>query len=148
MIGIMANKDEAVAMSGRAVSDKVFCPSQISALARFFSAGVFRELGKSASSPLLARLLADAGLTVPEVPNTKQYRAVGRVFQQLTPIQAHSGMVEVLQHTRSQKRIKTFIDELPDSLHAAALSTMLRPCDYRNVLASLDTSIEQAAAWA
>ena len=312
----MVSKGEEVAMSGRAVSEKVFCPSQISALARFFSAGVFRELGKSASSPLLARLLSDsglsetlsaddtvrkafdtafaylkkghcrheyiykaalahkvllgthslntasmltetrvgsckadvvilngtstvyeikserdklsrlasqvsayqsvfaltnvivgqnhleaarnmlptqvgllvlnnrfqistvraatedlskletraifdvlrrfeaekvvrdAGLIVPEVPNTKQYRAVGKVFQQLTPIQAHSGMVEVLQHTRSQKRLKTFIDELPDSLYAAALSTMLHPRDYRNVLISLDTSIEQAAAWA
>ena len=94
------------------------------------------------------KVIEAAGRVVPNVPNTMQYRTIGKIFENLTPSEAHREMVSVLRSTRSQRQLKFALDELPMSLQAAALSTRLKPRDYENVFSSLDVPITQAAAWA
>jgi hypothetical protein len=95
-----------------------------------------------------AEILRRTGIDPPEVPNTERHAALRRLFVELSPPVVHDAMISVLRFTRSMARLVPFIDALPPSLRAAMLCTPLRRSDHKRVLAALDSTMQEARAWA
>lgn len=96
-----------------------------------------------------ARLvLQQAGLGIPAVPNTKLRGALSKMFVQLDPRTAHDGMVRVLRRTRNLLPLSELVENLPRSLHAAALSVPLRRVDHARFIAAVNTPLQHAMLWA
>jgi hypothetical protein len=76
---------------------------------------------------------------IPNVPNTLIYRECKRLFEQLSPIEAHKVMVEVLK-TRKQIFIKKLLLELPVSLKMTCLNSSLTKTQWRCFQQTLNTS--------
>lgn len=93
------------------------------------------------------KILKIYGFEIPDLPNTKIYSALREQFITLKPIEAHTGMVEVLRSTRSLLPLAELLDALPVSLQAAALSTSLRKRDHDKFVQALNTPINKALKW-
>jgi hypothetical protein len=93
-------------------------------------------------------ILALEGVSIPAVPNTSLHSALRELFIKLTPYQAHRGMVRVLKKTRNLLPLSDLIARLPLSLQTAALSVPLRKLDHTRLVAALNTSLQDAMAWA
>lgn len=93
-------------------------------------------------------ILRKYGLVLPEVPNTRVHTVAKELFASLTPEQAHTGMVDVLKNTRSPIILREFIQSVPDSLKAAAVSVPLTRWERLRFLESLDTRVETVLDWA
>lgn len=93
------------------------------------------------------KILSNYGIVIPKLPNTKIYQALKSEFIQLTPAEAHNGMVQVLGKTRSQLPLADLLKALPLSLQTAALSVSLRKQDYARLLEAIDTPIYDALKW-
>ena len=93
------------------------------------------------------RVLDHFGLAVPDLPNTQLCAALRDSFLQLSPRQAHVGMVTVLKATRSQNKLTGLLGQLPASLHSAALSVPLRKLDYGRLISALNTNLTEALTW-
>lgn len=87
------------------------------------------------------------GIEVPELPNTKRYGVLKEKFEQLTPDQAHRGMVYILKRSRNLARLSELVDALPASLKAAVLSMRLRRGDHHRLANALNSSVSQAQNW-
>ena len=61
---------------------------------------------------------------IPNVPNTMIYRECKKLFELLSPNDAHALMVEVLKK-RKQVFVKNLLSELPDSLKMTCLNSNL-----------------------
>lgn len=85
-------------------------------------------------------LLIDLGLPVPEVPNTRVHAALREAFQDLSPLDAHKGMVDVLKRKRDLRSLSDLIDQLPPSLQPASLSLRLCKVDHGRLVRALATS--------
>lgn len=83
-------------------------------------------------------VLQNIGVELPEVPNTQLYQAMSGLFAELDPMLVHSEMVKVLKRTRSQASLKSFVDELPRSIQAAALSTPMKQAEQQQLLDALN----------
>lgn len=94
-----------------------------------------------------ARILTRAGRTLPNVPNTERYEALRKLFLELTPVEAHFGMVEALKETRNLLSFKELLEEVPESLQTASLSVRLRKRDHDRLVASLKTPVFEALNW-
>lgn len=86
-------------------------------------------------------------MAVPHVPNTELRMELRRRFATLHPEDVHDGMLSVLRRTRNNKPLAELIAQLPDSLHAAALSIPLRKSDHARMLRAVDAPLEHALAW-
>lgn len=93
-------------------------------------------------------ILERFGVKIPELPNTKIREALKQKFVLLPPRFVHDEMVRVLKRTRSLASIGGFVDQLPHSLKAAALSTTLRLKDHQRLLTTLNTPTHKAMEWA
>jgi len=93
-------------------------------------------------------LLKARGLHVPSVPNTKLRAALREEFAKLEPLAAHDEMVRTLKDSRSLLPLADLIDELPESLCAAALTVPLRRADHSRLVQSVHTPVSAAASWA
>lgn len=93
------------------------------------------------------KILKKHAVEIPVLPNTKIYCELRKLFLALSPLDAHSGMVEALKATRTQKPIGELLNALPHSLQAAALSTNLRKRDHINLVAALETPMSEALKW-
>lgn len=83
-------------------------------------------------------ILKNIGIELPEVPNTQLYQALNALFAELEPMLVHSEMVKVLKRTRSQASLKSFVDELPRSIQAAALATPMKQAEQQQLLDALN----------
>lgn len=93
-------------------------------------------------------ILEDLGNSLPDVPNTRQYQEYRSRFIKLDPEAAHLSMVRTLKRTRNLEPLATLIDELPSSLHSAALSARLRRQDHHRLVSAMKTPLNQAMMWA
>jgi len=93
-------------------------------------------------------ILSDFGVSVPHVPNTKLHAVLREAFVKLDPIQAQEGMVRVLKHTRNLLPLSALVDQLPPSLHTAALSVPLRKVDHQRLVDAVNTPLKDAMGWA
>ena len=92
-------------------------------------------------------ILRYRGVSVPSVPNTELNSVLQGLFIKLKACDAHDGMVRVLKKTRSLLRLSDLVDQLPPSLHTAALSVPLRKLDHSRLVAAVNTRLEDAIAW-
>jgi hypothetical protein len=93
-------------------------------------------------------ILSLFGITVPCVPNTELYGVLRRAFVKLDPIQAQKGMVSVLKRTRNLLPLSELVDQLPVSLHSAALSVPIRKMDHQRLVNAVNTPLKVALGWA
>lgn len=93
-------------------------------------------------------ILASHGVPIPQLPNTELHCALRRLFQQLSPRDAHDGMVEALKQTRNLMPLSALLSQLPKSLHMAALSVPLRKADHSRLVAAVNTRLDDAVQWA
>jgi hypothetical protein len=93
-------------------------------------------------------ILISQGVSIPAVPNTRLNSVLRRLFVKLDPYQAHKGMVRVLKKTRNLLPLSDLIARLPFSLQTAALSVPLRKLDHIRLVAAVNTSLQDAMAWA
>lgn len=93
-------------------------------------------------------ILSDLGFAIPDLPNTKIRAALREQFSNLPGRLVHDKMVQVLKQNRSLSSLSSLIDELPQSLKPAALSTRLRLPDHTRLIAALHTSTQKAMEWA
>lgn len=93
-------------------------------------------------------ILHSLDIEVPDLPNTKMRAALRELFTELPPSSVHDEMVRVLKRVRSLAALGTLVDQLPQSLKSAALSTRLRLSDYDRLVNSLHTPTSKAMEWA
>jgi hypothetical protein len=93
-------------------------------------------------------LLAAMDRPLPNVPNTALRDALKMQFSTLDAAKTHEEMVRILKRTRSLLPLAELIDDLPESLCAAALSVPLRRADHARLVAAVDTPLSVAACWA
>ncbi|MGY4253639.1 hypothetical protein ACVI1L_000707 [Bradyrhizobium sp. USDA 4516] len=93
-------------------------------------------------------VLADLGVTVPDLPNTKLHSVMRQFFSGLDPQKVHTSMVKVLKRSRDLAPLSDLVERLPASLHAAALSTSVRRGDHERLVQAVQTPLRAAMAWA
>ena len=106
-----------------------------------------QSIFESLRSAEAAAILKTMGAHVPDVPNTQLHAVMRALFAELKPADAHAQMVRVLQRTRNLSTLSELIDQLPQSLHAAALSIPLRRADHNRLLRAVATPLSAATAW-
>ncbi len=92
-------------------------------------------------------ILKKYGVEIPILPNTLMYSSLRHKFLELTPHQAHDGMVEVLGNTRSQSAISDIIKAIPHSLQAIVLSLPLKKKEYSRLLDVMNIPVIEALKW-
>lgn len=111
---------------------------------RTSSAAIFDSI-RTAEAKMILRSL---DVPIPDVPNTELYAALRSLFVKLDSRSAHDGMVETLKRTRNLRQLSVLIEELPQSLHTAALSMPLRKADHARLVSAVNTRLNDAMAWA
>lgn len=94
------------------------------------------------------KILEMLGIAIPETPNTKIHALLTEYFSKLNPIDLHTAMVHTLKRTRSLDPLSQLVDQLPRSLHAAALTFPIRLKDHEKLVSATSTSMKAAAKWA
>jgi hypothetical protein len=92
-------------------------------------------------------VLRNAGIDIPQVPNTRKYAALRELFLSLDPATAHEAMVTVLKKSRNLSSLKSLLDAVPQCLHSATLSTRIRRRDHDRYTRALKTPLEAALLW-
>lgn len=95
-----------------------------------------------------ALILRSEGASIPLVPNTSLNSTLRRLFIELDGLRAHNAMVRVLKATRNLMPLSDLVDQLPASLHTAALSIPLRKLDHSRLVAAVNAPLEDAMGWA
>lgn len=95
-----------------------------------------------------ADILAHAGLAIPNAPNTQLRTELRNLFETLAPEVVHDGMVRTLRRTRNLQPLEGLVEQLPDSLHAAALCVPLRKSDHTRLVQAVNTRMKIAMDWA
>lgn len=111
--------------------------------ARICPETVFESLRMAESAAILQEL----GVTVPDVPNTQRYSVMRALFATLDPVELHIEMVRTLKRTRDLAPIGDFVERLPKSLHAAALSISVRRSDHSRLIDAIATPLHAAMTW-
>lgn len=111
---------------------------------RICPATVFESLRTTEAAAILKRLKIE----VPDVPNTQRHTAMRAVFAELDATSVHKAMVSTLKRTRNLAPLSALVDQLPRSLHAAALSIQVRRADHGRIVEAVSTPLSSAMAWA
>ena len=88
------------------------------------------------------------GVSVPVVPNTQLHGAMRGLFAELEPAELHGQMVRTLKRSRNLLKLSDLVDQLPESLHAAALLVPIRRSDHDRLVNAVATPLRAAMAWA
>ena len=104
---------------------------------------VFESLRMGESIAILRAM----GVAVPEVPNTRRHTAMRDLFAELDPIALHAEMVRTLKRTRNLLPLSGFVDRLPESLQAAALSISVPLSDHPRLIDATATPLRVAMTW-
>lgn len=119
------------------VREAVDCPERICPVT------VFESLRMAESIEILMSM----GVTVPKVPNTQRHAVLRELFATLDPVALHVEMVRTLKRTRDLAPLGDFIDRLPKSLQAAALSVSVRRSDHLKLINAIETPLYAAMNW-
>lgn len=119
------------------VRDAVDCPERISPVT------VFESLRLAEAGAILKAL----GVDVPILPNTQLHGAMRTLFAELDPIALHGELVRTLKRTRNLEPLTSLVDQLPRSLHAAALSIPVRRADHGRIVQAIATPLGVSVAW-
>ncbi len=92
-------------------------------------------------------VLRSVGVNVCDVPNTQKYSLLKAEFVKLDSVVAHSAMVDVLKKSRTLTSLKSFVGDVPKSLHCVSLSTKLKKRDRATFVAALRTPMSEAVHW-
>lgn len=92
-------------------------------------------------------ILRTMGVAVPEVPNTRKHTAMRDLFATLDPVALHAEMVRTLKRTRDLAPLGGFVDRLPKSLLAAALSVSVPRSDHSRLIDATATPLRVAMTW-
>lgn len=111
---------------------------------RICPATLFESL-RSAEAGAILKIL---GVPLPDVPNTLRHAAMRELFETLDPSAVHVAMVKTLKRTRDLAPLSSLVDQLPRSLHAAALSIQVRRADHERIVEAVSTPLDAAMAWA
>lgn len=93
-------------------------------------------------------ILNELGIDVPAVPNTKLHGAMRAQFGKLSSEDVQRSMVSVLKRSRNLAPLSNLIGQLPQSLHAAALSVQVSRGDRDRLVHAVQTPLEIARGWA
>lgn len=94
------------------------------------------------------KMLKFLGHKVPELPNTQMHAAMREIFSSIPSENVHDAMVKTLKKTRNLAPLSDFVNCLPPSLHAAALSIKVPVGNYQRLIEAISTPISVAAmAW-
>jgi len=69
------------------------------------------------------------------------------LFATLDPAALHVEMVRTLKRTRDLAPLGDFVDRLPESLQAAALSVSVRRADHSRLVDAVATPLRAATDW-
>jgi hypothetical protein len=69
------------------------------------------------------------------------------LFEILAPEVVHDGMLRTLKRTRDLRPLAGLVEQLPLSLHAAALSVPLRKGDHDRLVQAVNTPMTLAMEW-
>lgn len=94
------------------------------------------------------QILEHIGVEVPVVPNTLLHARLRQEFTKLPAAEVHGAMVQVLKRTRNLLPLSNLVDQLPPSLHAAALSVPVRKVDHDRLVSAIRTPLKSAINWA
>lgn len=119
------------------VREAADCPERICPVT------VFESLRMAESIEILTAM----GGTVPELPNTQRHAAVRELFATLDPSALHVELVRTLKRTRDLSPLGDYIDSLPKSLQAAALSVSVRQSDRSRLIEAIETPLCAAMTW-
>lgn len=92
-------------------------------------------------------VLRDLGIAVPNVPNIRLHAEIRNIFSGLDPAAAHVSMVRVLKQSRNLASLGELVDQLPRSLHAAALTMRIKRGDHKRLIDAMATPLPQAMSW-
>lgn len=92
-------------------------------------------------------VLDDLGIEYPNVPNTIRRQEFAKIFSCIPPVELYKFSLITLRKVRNLSKIKCLIDEIPESLHNAVLTSDLRKRDYERFLGSISTPLEEAFRW-
>jgi hypothetical protein len=118
--------------------EAVACPERVCPIT------VFESLRSSEATAILEAL----GFTGPTVPNTQRRGVLRELFADLDPVALHREMVRTLKRTRNLAPLSELVDQLPTSLHAAALSVPVLRSDHVRLIDAVTVSLDEAMAWA
>ncbi|NNH81626.1 sce7726 family protein [Rhizobium laguerreae] len=104
---------------------------------------VFESL-RSAEAVAILRAL---GRDIPQLPNTLLHGALRSIFASLDPATLHSEMVRTLKRTRNLTPLVELVDQLPESLQAAAISIPLKRAEHVKLIEAVGTPLYKAMAW-
>lgn len=107
---------------------------------RLDSLSILDVLRTSEAKDVLANLKRE----VPEVPNTQIRTELAGVFKNLPPKLVHDQMVTTIRINRSQRNLASFVDSVPSSLKAAALTTPLNSNEQTGLREAIATRLEVA----
>ena len=110
---------------------------------RICPASVFEALRTHEASELLRNL----GVETPDVPNTRLRTELRKLFELQRPELVHAAMLRTLKRTRDLQPLSALVNQLPPSLHAAALSIPLRRADHDKLVVAVNTPLRSALAW-
>ncbi|ERJ19689.1 phage-related protein Cll [Salinisphaera shabanensis E1L3A] len=110
---------------------------------RISPTSIFDSLQSVEATKILQRL----GIEVPAVPNTKKRQVLRSLFADLDPETLHGAVVRTLRDTRKQANFSHVLDNLPRSLHAAALTTPIKQQNYARLLEAVMTPLAVAKNW-
>lgn len=119
------------------VREAVDCPARICPVTVFESLRIAEGIA----------ILEAMGMTVPEVPNTQKHAVMRALFAKIDPVALHVEMVRTLKRTRDLAPLCDFVDRLPRSLHAAALSLSVRRSDHSKLVDAIATPLRLAMTW-
>jgi hypothetical protein len=95
-----------------------------------------------------AWILTAMGVPVPDVPNTRRHSVMRALFAELNPAELHKQMVRALKRSRNLAPLSQLVAQLPESLHAAALSIPVRRTDHDRLVSAVTTPLGVAMTWA
>lgn len=133
-VGVMCLSKRYQITSVREAAD---CPERICPVT------VFESLRMTESIAILQAM----GVAVPEVPNTQKHTALRNLFAKLDPVLLHAEMVRTLKRTRDLAPLIDFVNRLPKSLQAAALSVSVPRSDHPRLIDAIATPLRVAMTW-
>lgn len=103
---------------------------------------------ESLRSAEAATILRNLKIPVPDVPNTKLHAEMRECFARLDPENVHQQMVQTLKKTRNLASLKNLMNQMPQSLQPAVLTTQFRRSNHQLLISAINTPLEEALNWA
>jgi len=92
-------------------------------------------------------VLKNLRIPIPDVPNTKLHAAMEATFADLQPTVVHREIVKTIKKSRNLAPLKTYLEKLPKSLHAAAISVKLSQRERDRVVHAVSSRLSDAMTW-